>query len=494
MPSEINAQMYPSTSTDTSRKSGRSHWLRRTGGFLLQAWLVCLPPVLAIALAPPRALAQEATAAPLKVVVLPFSGPTQAAERARVQVIKALGKNYEIVPQEAWDQAVQKHTGTASSAENLIAVARDLGVQVIVTGALKREKEWALLLNFRQGATGQSLEKKRYPLRSPSLTQTATRAILTDVPSLVDKVGAVPPPPPPKPTEPPLAPLPEDTENPLIAKPKPKPTPQLLKRPIWAPYFDISAAFELSGRRFAFEERGQPEFRSVLSPALRVDVNIYPLAGLSTREGRANRFVQGLGVGATLDYIFWPDSVACASRDADGNCVDPGTERYATRERRIETGLRWRWSIVNRERSPDLLLNAQYGQHIFTIAKLPNGQDVGPPDVAYQYLTVGAGLRIPVHPVVAVFGNFNYHIVFDTGSIQTDQQYGSGGAWGLRAHVGGEVRVWRGLIVRVAGFYERFGLSFDNSAPGSNGLPAKVTTGDAIDQYYGLWGGLGYVF
>lgn len=484
--------MYPSTSTDTPCKRGRSHWFRRTGGFLLQTWLVCLAPVLAITVAPARAVAQEATPAPLKVVVLSFNGPSQAAERARAQVIKALGKKYQLVPLKTWDEATQKLAGTAGAAENLITVARDLGVQVIVTGALKREKNvWMLVLNIRQGTTGQSLEKKSYPLRSPALTQTAARAILTDIPPLVDKVGAVPPPPPPAPNEPPIAPLPEDTENPLLVKPKPKPK---LGRPIWAPYFDVSAAFELSGRRFGFEEKAQPEFRSVLSPALRIDVNIYPLAGLSTRQGRANRFVQGLGIGATLDYVFWPDSVVCASRDADGNCLNPGTERYATTERRIETGLRWRWSIVNRLSSPDLLLNAQYGQHVFSIAKLPNGQDVGPPDVTYQYLTVGAGLRIPVHPVFAVFGNFNYHIVFNTGSIQTDQEYGPGGAWGLRAHVGGEVRVWKGIIIRVAGFYERFGLSFDNSAPGSNGLPVKITTGNALDQYYGLWGGVGYVF
>ncbi|HEX2569470.1 MAG TPA: hypothetical protein VH877_07910 [Polyangia bacterium] len=484
--------MHPSTSTDMSRKSVRSRHFRHAGGFLLQAWLLCFAPVLAFALAPARATAQEATPAPIKVVVLPFSGPTQSAERARAQVLKALGKKYEIVPQETWDQAMQKQAGAANPTEGLIATARDLGVQVIVTGSIKREKNvWMLAINVRQGATGQSIEKKAYVLRSPSLTQTAARGILTDIPPLVDKVGAIPPPPPPKPSEPPLPALPEDTENPLLFKPKPKAQP---KRPAWAPYFDISAAFELSGRRFGFQERGQPEFRSVLSPGLRVDVNIYPLAGLSKREGNANRFVQGLGFGATLDYIFWPDSVVCANRDANGNCLNPGTERYATQERRIEAGLRWRWSIVNRATSPDLLINAQYGQHLFSIAKLANGQDVGPPDVTYQYLTVGAGLRIPVHPVFALLANFNYHIVFNTGSIHTDQEYGSGGAWGLRAHVGGEVRIWRGLIVRVAGFYERFGLSFDNSAVGSNGLPVKITTGNATDQYYGLWGGLGYVF
>jgi TolB-like protein len=488
VPSEINTQMCPSTSTDTTRKPGRRN-LPRPTGLLLLACLAChhLALVVAPAWTLTQASAQEAT--PLKVAVLPFNGPAPAAQRARAQVIKSLGTTYELVPQQTWDESAQKLFATSRSADDLAAVAKELGVQVIVTGAVKREEGWVLVISIRQGATGQSLEKKRYPLRSPSINPPTARAILTDIPPLVDQVGAAPPPP--EVTGPP-PPTPDETE--AVQSPAPTPVTNANRRPSWAPYFDTSLSFELSGRRFAFEEKGQPEFRSVLAPALRLDVNVYPLAFLSTQSGSANRFLQGLGVGATFDFIFWPDSIACPARDADGNCISPTTERFATRERRIEVGPRWRWNILNREGKPELLLNAQYGQHIFSIAKQANNQDVGPPDVTYQYLTLGAGTRIPVHPIVAVFASFNYHIVFDSGSIHTNAEYGEGGAWGLRVHAGGEVRVWKGIVARLAGFYERFGLSFDNSAPGSDGFPVKITTGDATDQYYGLWAGLGYVF
>jgi hypothetical protein len=175
------------------------------------------------------------------------------------------------------------------------------------------------------------------------------------------------------------------------------------------------------------------------------------------------------------------------NRAADGTCLAT-TEHYATSEYRFEGGLRYHWNLFNQPIRPELLVAVQYGLHAFSIGKKA-GADVGPPDVTYSYLDLGIGVRIPFAALIGLVLDFHYHAVLDTGSIQTQAEYGDGSAWGLRGHAAVEIHVVKGLTIRVAGFYEQFGLSFANDM-----MSMKSTMGGATDQFFGATLSVGYIF
>ena len=283
-----------------------------------------------------------------------------------------------------------------------------------------------------------------------------------------------------------------------------QPAVPLAKRPTWAPYFDVDVSAMISGRNFSLSEAGTPSFSKGVGTGLRLDATVYPMARLALRNSMAWRAAAGLGVGVTADLLFWPAStvvagagVMCARPDAMGRCLDA----YATNEYRVEAGLRWNWNILGRDDRPSVLALAQYGTHHFNIGKRtqtnPDGTsaqvDVGPPDVAYQYVTLGVGGRVPFKDRFALQALLQIHALADQGPIQSKSeygQYGSGGGYGMRASLGFDARVYRGLYVGLSGFYEQFGLTFVPPPAGTTAYfrapPCPcATNGTATDQYYG---------
>ena len=54
--------------------------------------------------------------------------------------------------------------------------------------------------------------------------------------------------------------------------------------------------------------------------------------------------------------------------------------------------LQRRWSVKKRFDSPEVRVNAQYGEHAFAIQTdylNDHLRDIGPPDVTYSYVTIG---------------------------------------------------------------------------------------------------------
>jgi hypothetical protein len=379
-------------------------------------------------------------------------------------------------------------------------VSRDLGVDVVITGVVKRDGGWILQVSARHGPTGKSVKKLRYPLRGPRLDPATLKRMAADLPDAIDAASQGPPQGEEAEKEAPEAPVaeekppppeqPPEEENPLQKKePKEKPEKPAgprIERPVWTPYFDASAGFILTSRQFSFDTAGLPAFHSTIAPGLRIDATGYPLAILANRPGAAMNALTGLGVGITYDAIFWADSKPCPPHAPGTPCPDT-TEAYGTSETRLEAGLRWHWNFLMKPIRPDLLVTTQYGLHSFTIAKRPDGSDVGPPDVTYQYFSIGVGVRVPFTSYLAAGLLFNIHAVLDSGSVQTTAELGPGSAFGFRVHLWLEGRIWRGLTARLAAFYEQFGLGFD--AP-----PATKMASSATDQYYGGILSIGYVY
>jgi outer membrane protein OmpA-like peptidoglycan-associated protein len=450
----------------------------------------CAALVLALAAAP---------AAAAKVAVLSIAGSDGSLE---AEVEKALAGQTLVKPLD-WDAAAAKIVATSHSAEDIAAVARELSVDVVVTGNVKHEENgWILIVAVRNGPTGQRIDRLTYKLASAEIDaatqQTAANEIAKSVVRATGGASAPPPannppannppannPPannPPANNPPPATGnQPSGNSNAVVATAPEKPS----GRPPWAPYFDVSIGTIVSGRGFLFDGQPQPFFASTVAEGLHLDGTVYPLAGRAAFGGRGNGALSGLGLGVTFDGVFWPDAVPCV-KDASGNCMATN-QKFGVHELRYELGPRWKWNVIMAPDTVEILASIQFGQHSLSVDKLPDGRDLGAPDVTYSYLTLGLGLRLPLAHAFALFGHFNYHALFGTGPISLSTEYGAGGGYGLRAGGGIELTLWEGITVRFDGFYERFGLGFDGT-----GMPAKSGM-NAVDQYYGAIASLGWV-
>jgi hypothetical protein len=442
-----------------------------------------------------------------RLLVLPFTGPH--SKQAQTLVASTLKKRATILP--------------PKSASKPLA-------RVIISGTVKKDgRTWELVVTVRAGKS--FIQKLRYPLKGPrpngvvlstlrkeikdtfdsALASGGGEATAEEGLAPTDKISpqrsetpppepAAPPPVAQKPPEQPAAAPPpaatteapprarvearnEEEEPPLRKRavpgraseePATKPAeyrPAGSVRPRWAPYLGVTAGFSLTGRSFDFDNPGAPKFTSGVVPGIHGDVEVYQLAFSWNRAGGV---FAGLGLGATVDKPFWPTSVSK---------TDPN-QRITTNELRFEGALRWNITLYKPVPRPQIMLQAGYGIHQFQLGKDSLGNDIGPPDVEYKYLTFGAGLRLWPAEFVDVWVLANYHVVLATGPISDRAtEYGDANALGLRGSGGIDFYVYRGLKVGAMGFYERFALSFGTNGVKQMQATTKVNSG--IDQYFG---------
>ena len=450
------------------------------------------------------------------LAVLPFNGP--AAKQAEVMVVRTLRKKATIVPQLTWKKAARKLFAPSHSATDIADVAADVGAQVVITGIVKRDgRRWELSVSVRDGKTGKVRDRLKYPLKGPRMSPDVVALLTKEVSDAFDALVASPgediapvkPEKPEKPEKPVATAKPPATpaEEHAQAEPTPTPTapaatppattptatapgepappvvhaevakPAPAGRPRWAPYFDLSVGPTISGRSFDFDPASQPKFSSGVVAGVRADFTLTPLAGTWKRAGGA---FSGLGIGATVDKPFWPDSTSKQ---------DP-TMKFGTSELRVEGGLRWRIVLAKAVPRPQLLIQAGGGWHSFAIGKDAMGLDVGPPDVSYKYATFGAGLRIHFAEWAWIWAMFDYHLVFDPGPIaDAAAEYGPTKTFGIRVRGGLDFLVYKGFKIGAEGLYERFSLTFNPTAATA---PAKIAN-SGTDQYFGGVIVVGYV-
>lgn len=333
-----------------------------------------------------------------------------------------------------------------------------------------------------------------------------------------------------------------------------------LKRPVWYPFFDVGVGFILSGRNFGFAEEGDgssvgcydfaskgpdpndpsltpqsvysyskklsrcPAYATSVAGGIHVDLTGYPLAFLRVNP------IRGLGIGGSFDYVFWPPSST-----GGANPVNLDTTEF-----RFEVGLRYHYNVRNKRSLPSILASIQYGGHYFGIGKeqrsyqytdenfvtrTAQGQDDhGLPNIFYQYVTFGVGGRIPYFANDKLyFGlllNFNYHLVLSYGEIatafdrnaSTESLYSSSGygpvnsGFGLRGSLTVlEAMIYRGLTIRLQGYYElfKYGFQFGSGSNNNVTLPptdrrvdfgARHIAQDATDNYFGGIVQIGYQY
>ena len=431
----------------------------------------------------------------------------------------------------------------------------------------KDSGSYKLNIAARHGATGKPLGKLTYELKSAKVDSAAIAQAEQDIEKAVEQALAGPPPEAPvvaaaAPAETPTPSLRNEDENPIEKLKKleaqDKHDREHVVRPVYYPYFDVGAAFIINGRSFSYSEetgtspnkcydfdrrtldpndptnknfvykytpalKSCPRYAPSVTGGVRVDLTGFPLAGV-----RYNG-LRGLGIGITFDYMFWPPSMTAG---ANPRSLD-------TREFRLEGGLRYHWNVANKRSLPSILASVQYGLHSFAVAKEQKTysyvddigstqtaagiDDHGLPDILYQYVTIGLGGRIPYYATEKLyFGllvNFNFHAMLSFGELGTGfadsstvtSLYGSGGygqasGYGFRAGFTPlELIPWKGITIRLSGFYEMFTTAFALGSNNNNNvsLPPVDRTLDnaarhiaqgAVDQYFGGVVQIGYQY
>ena len=86
------------------------------------------------------------------LAVVPFNGP--GAKAAEATVVRTLRKKAAIVPQTSWTKSARKLFAPSHSAEDISAVAEDVGAQIVITGLVKKDgRRWELSLAPGKTAT-----------------------------------------------------------------------------------------------------------------------------------------------------------------------------------------------------------------------------------------------------------------------------------------------------------------------------------------------------
>lgn len=453
----------------------------------------------------------RAAARPL-IAVVPFSGPQ--AKAAEAEVVRALRTRARLVPASRWKASSRKLFAPSHSAEDISAVAEDVGAVLVITGAVKRDgRRWQLAVTVHDGQTGRGRDRLKYPLKGPrverrtlNLLGVEVQAAFVHALSAAGPTASAPEETPQPKAQPKVATIEDDsgddqpakTEDkpeapPLGAAPAEKPAENSsasvpLERPEWAPYFEVSAGGLISARSWDFQPTTLPRFHTPgVVPGVQVDLTLYPLAFLWDRTAGV---FSTLGLGATLDKPIWGPATGPDPSDAT---------KYGTSELRVEGGLRWRFVLYKPLPRPELVVEAGGGLHQFAIAKrvdpvTMNPVDVGPPDVGYAYVSLGGKLRLHFARWALIWAGFHYDLVTTAGPATTSDEYGPARTYGLRVEGGLTFRVWRGLEILASGFYERFQLTFRGSDP-PPALPGMGNLAEsALDQYFGGALSVGYEY
>ncbi len=422
------------------------------------------------------------------VAVLPFTGVQ--AKLAEAAVIRSIRRRVRLVNQLAWDRAAKQIAAPSHSSDDIAAVAKELGVAVVVTGSYKRESGgWALSVSFRDGESGKPRDKLRYVMPKPRIPPRVLAKLTVECDEALTAALV-----PSDKKEEETAAVADDSEKKgepdiaseeLLARKKTEVVSTTRK--IY-PWFEFNAGLLLSGRQFDFNT-GVASFKSGLAIGLRIDGTIYPLA--FTRD-KFKGALAGLGLGITLDKPFWPDTQYRASSvDQNNNPVASPIVNLATTELRVEGGLRWRFTLLQKLPRPELTVHIEGGLHSFAVAKAATVTT--PPDVSYQYALLGLAIRLHFVESVSISAGIGVEAVTNAGPAQTPAQYGAVSTIGFRPDLSLDFFLYKGLKMGISAFYERYKLAIPTTQfIGSAGASTKATS--AIDQYFGGVVSLGYVF
>lgn len=459
----------------------------------------------AVALWPARAAAQLVDEArnddPPVAAIIPFGArDPKVAEQLAAACEAALARisGLKVLPPARW----RKEADESGEGADLEAMAKRLGADVLVTGALGGTAGAPKLAIDILSEKGLPLGSFVIPLGGPPIALgPAADFLLGDGLERVIRPAVGLPRPSPYPQIPPQpepTPQLEDRERPIEellrrqreAAPKPLP-PRAPWQAVIEGELDGLVVARMLSCGPASEGRRNLQCQQAIYPFSaggggRLALTFFPLALKRSLPAA----LTGLGLRGVVELPSWEERLTTA-----------GTT-LPVRQVRAETGLWWRLAFGGGRARPALELALLYGYHRFTLT----GGDRDPPfkDAVYQSLipTLGAGAFLGDRAYVR--GQIAYLAVLSAGpslDLAGQNPFGSGSALGLRGAALLDVRVYRKLLLSLGAQVEQVRMSLDGNGctkPDPNlkecaSAAAMIPTiTEAADLHLSAWLGLGF--
>jgi hypothetical protein len=406
----------------------------------------------AVALASVVALPTRAHATARTVTLLGVSGVDGAKFAKALE--SELGELYELVPGERYKRTALKIGHPGASPEDVMAVARAIGADAIIGGAVAgKGRNRELLIAVREGASGRVVSRGRYglmgrtlPLVKEKVAADLVRALervhpvgearssqpATDEPPSVTRDDA-----PPGEVPPPL------TED---VSPQAAGDVSLARSGPRRPIAGVQAAVgpSLLTRSLGFDVASAPRYGGGTVAGIRADGAVFPLA-LSSELAAEHPVLASFGFVGSYEYIITFRTAAAAGSSSG----------HASRWNVLFVG---RVPLGHGARGGMLTLDTGLQQMSWSHAA---PVDVGVPDVQYDLVGGGVGWERALGSRWLIAGlRVGVMGLLSAGDIAAQTQYGAVGGWGLQLAGGWTARPLDWLWIRLSASWDRIALSF----------------------------------
>ena len=402
---------------------------------------------LALALAVLLGAAGRVEAAAKTVTLLGVSGVD--GHKFAKALESELGELYDLVPSERYRQMALQLGKRGASPEEVRAVARAIGVDAVIGGAVVGHGHGRrLLVAVREGASGRVIARGRYDLsrRTLPLVRERVAADLVRALERVRPVGSVAAPAAAAEASPPVA-TDETPESP--ASPAEDVTPAVAVERTVAPRRAIAGVQagvgpSLLTRSLGFDVASAPGYGGGTVAGIRAEGAVFPLA-LSAELAAEHPVLASFGFVGSYEYVFGFTSSAATGRSRS-------------------KASRWNVRFVGRvplgHHAVAGTLSIDTGlQQMSWSAAAP--VDIGVPDVRYDLVTAGLGWERPIVGRWAILAvRLAGMGLVSMGDIASDTQYGRGTGWGLSASASLTMRPRDWLWLRLIGDWDRVAMSF----------------------------------
>lgn len=446
-------------------------------------------------------------AAPKRVGVVKFSGPAEGASRNVVmKVVKAA--HYQVIGGQQIEATAKKLHVRLDDNDSFKAVAKSLGISAFVTGEVTKKKATLTVRSGDDGTVaGESSWAGANPrklslavhktfwkklgsaiehAKAPSGAKADVAAAEETAPETgadeeeAEKGGKAP-----SPTAAPAAAESESSTETTVAKKAPRTSGARTKEEQekkeggeeeaasgTADALDVSGGLRTLSRSLTYTDNRSDlsKYSLPVAPQIGANADFYPGALVTTG------FLTNVGLTGDIAYLL-PVVKTAAPPGSPGS--------YSTYS--------LSWSLGVKVRLPyGLYGTVGYGTHKFQLVR--QTQDTPPPVVPmvdYHFVRIGAGIRYPATPTLALMASAGYlRCLGSLGDFSDSAYFPKATAAAFEAGVGVGYKITPKIEARVGADVQRFGLATNLTV--ANQTPGNPIAGGAVDQYLEAWLAVAY--
>jgi hypothetical protein len=407
------------------------------------------------------ASSRQADAAPRRVLLLPFEGPSAVEVQSVVR--SSLSSDVTTIPPDQAERAFQLLNARGDNPpDRYAALARRLKAMAVIEGKVLKDDRWRLRLSIRKGATGTVAGTVAWSGASfKEMAANVQRGAPYWMQSMLDAAeeapGAV--------SARPVGPLPVGRRAPVAVVEEAAPSrPARTSTRAAAssqeegpplPMWEVSLGPRVLTRNFTYTDNleGLPGYTLAGAPALAADATFFPTAG---------------GTSAARNFGFaghFETSVAVKTVGRNGAAS-------------ADTSLR-AYLVGARYRIPSnhflFTVGADYGEHRFNI----DVQDVAPPNVRYTILRPSLTTRADAGGNLSLSVTLAYLHILGVGDMGADDRFPRDTAVGAEASAGLAYAVDENFSVQLVVDVRHFAHTMHAQ------MGDKLLVGGAVDDNFG---------